>query len=669
MSKRSYRRLLFSSMAVLVCGVSWLTMLQACDTPVYRYAMYRWNPAPYEIYYFHNKPLSDETEAFHEHIRQVAKLHQDQPVLNATLIPVDLSKDPQLKQILPDIKQLWTKHQKQLSPGYLVTNPRGSVVVIGTLAEKQLKAMTDSPRRRQLLTQLGQGKATVLILLSGKDASATKVAEKEVRSLVEAVNSGKVDLYRVPGAAATDEGKPADTPAKPAHTIGLLTLDRNDPAETWLIHSLLAIEDDLKDLPEPMVFAVYGRARALPPYIGKGINRDNLLQCIEFVTGACSCTVKEQNPGIDLLVQSNWEAMAAKVADLFGSEEGNETQFGGDEFFPELIIGAGSKTTDTTVVTPDLRIYCADELRHPLGEIVRQYEQQHNVSIAVNYGTSSELLTMIEISKTGDVYVAGNSSYFTDAEKKGLSEASIPLARRRPVIAVVKGNSSISGIKDLLDPQVKLAIGDPEEGLIGRFTKQLLTASGHWQELSEHVTDHGLMEASVDDISDAIKQGRVTAGIIWDTVARRDPDLKLVPCPELEAGETSIEIALLSCSTAAPAARQFIQYVASPKEGLTVFQQQGFRLAADTKVQKRLPREEDDSQSPLTETTAQGSDDSPPAASGTTDQLANVISRKVKPESDKPVVSQTYSMLILGIGILVGLVVLFGITLFVLRPR
>ena len=172
MSIRSRRRLLLPSIIALALTICGLVILQACETPVYRYAMYRWNPAPYEIYYFHNEPLGSETQAFHARIKELVKTRPDHPILNATLIPVDLSKDPELKQVLPDIKQLWTKHQKELSPGYLVTNPQGGVISIGTLAEQQLSTFSDSAQRRQLLAQLAQGKAAVMVLLSGQDPAA-----------------------------------------------------------------------------------------------------------------------------------------------------------------------------------------------------------------------------------------------------------------------------------------------------------------------------------------------------------------------------------------------------------------------------------------------------------------------------------------------------------------
>jgi hypothetical protein len=64
------------------------------------------------------------------------------------------------------------------------------------------------------------------------------------------------------------------------------------------------------------------------------------VEVIEFISGACSCTVKEQNPGVDLLMRHDWDAAAEKLAAQFGAEEGNEGEFGADAFFPELIIPA-----------------------------------------------------------------------------------------------------------------------------------------------------------------------------------------------------------------------------------------------------------------------------------------------------------------------------------------
>ncbi len=66
-------------------------------------------------------------------------------------------------------------------------------------------------------------------------------------------------------------------------------------------------EADLKELHEPMAFPVFGRGRVLYALIGKGINPDMIRRACEFMVGPCSCQVKAQNPGFDLLTNYNWE--------------------------------------------------------------------------------------------------------------------------------------------------------------------------------------------------------------------------------------------------------------------------------------------------------------------------------------------------------------------------
>jgi hypothetical protein len=305
--------------------------------------MYRWEPAPFEVYFFHSGDLSEEDKELHAEMLSIAQ--DEESPLNCSLLSVDLEKDPELTGVLPDVRASWERHKDRLQPGYLVTNPQGSVIHAGSLDNQELQRLATSPARTALSQQLKQGHAVVFLLLKGDDAAANKESAEVLAQLCQDVEEGKVELYAVPQDPAaredveTQQAAGTAPPMKSAHTVTFIEVDRADEAEKYLVQSLLAVESDLDEITHPMVFPVYGRARALVPYIGKGVHRDNLIDCLEFVTGACSCTVKEQNPGIDLLVRYDWETAAAQLADRFGSEEGNESQFGGEDFFPELIVG------------------------------------------------------------------------------------------------------------------------------------------------------------------------------------------------------------------------------------------------------------------------------------------------------------------------------------------
>lgn len=349
----------------------------ACDTPVYRYAMYRWTPTPYEVYYFHEdffqeEKYNEKDTASHKAIERLSA-DPERPA-NIVLIPVNLFADRDLRGVPPDVRKMWQKQENKSLPRYLLVSPQGAHVYSGALTSDEIASLATSAARQRIADLLADGRSGTFVLLTGKDKSANESAEKMLNALAADVAAGKVDLYSgpQPGPGSPSVGseevpdsslpksesdidkEDADKSA-PSRQIGVVTLARDDPKERWLTEMLLAVEPDLKDKEfedQPMVFVVYGRARALPPYIGKGITRNNMLEVLDFITGACSCTVKEQNPGVDLLTRYDWETAAEKLADRFGTEEGNEGFYAPDEFFPELIVGAGNTTIKTPVDDP-----------------------------------------------------------------------------------------------------------------------------------------------------------------------------------------------------------------------------------------------------------------------------------------------------------------------------
>src|SRR5690606_30723445 len=84
-----------------------------------------------------------------------------------------------------------------------------------------------------------------------------------------------------------------------------------DAAEEVLLQMLLRCEPDL--LPRegeeirPMVFPIFGRARALYALVGGGIHPVPIERAAQFLTGPCSCQVKAENPGVDLLLAARWD--------------------------------------------------------------------------------------------------------------------------------------------------------------------------------------------------------------------------------------------------------------------------------------------------------------------------------------------------------------------------
>ena len=340
-------------LAVAGCLVT--SSSDACETPVYRYAMYRWEPTPYEIYCFHKGKRDAESDRIEAKVEQVTTATDSQA--NVVFLPVDLGEDPELLGVPPDVKQSLLANEAVTSTEpestssetatrttemldeitYLISTPYGVSLYRGEMDSSSIEALVDSPVRKSLAAQLETGKVGVFLFLTGSDESANEEVRNVLQGLLTDVAAGKVSLYEAPGTTGGEADEGSASPGS-KYELGLIEINRQDEEEAWLVRSLLTIEPDLKKETQPMVFLTYGRARVLLPYIGPGIARENLLREVEFISGACSCTVKEQNPGVDLLVKYDWESAAAALAEKVGAEEGNESSLGEDMFFPELFI-------------------------------------------------------------------------------------------------------------------------------------------------------------------------------------------------------------------------------------------------------------------------------------------------------------------------------------------
>ncbi len=226
-----------------------------------------------------------------------------------------------------------------------------------------------------------------------------------------------------------------------------------------------------------------------------------------------------------------------------------------------------------------LFVYCAAGIRYPVEEVVRQYEEQFGVSVQLQYGGSNTLLNQLEVSRTGDLYLAADNSYLELAREKGLAEEIIPLAKMKPVIAVSKDNpKNIRSVDDLLRADVKVALGNPEAAAVGKKARKLLTASGQWEALQRHVTSTGVFKPTVNEVANDIKLGSVDAGIIWDATAVQYAELVGIDVPELDAGLASIGISVLQSSLSPTSALHFARFLGARDEGLTAFQEYGFEV-------------------------------------------------------------------------------------------
>lgn len=285
----------------------WSGRAQACSVPVFRYALERWQPDLFQALVLYRGTLSDEQKKRIDAFDRSEGKNQ----ANLEIVMVDLDNSPP-----PELLTLLEKQQQTTLPRILVMPPpftgASTPLWSGGLDDKTALAsfnnIVDSPVRRKIITSLLAGDSAVWLCIESGDKEAD---DKAFGLLVNHLKKLEKEM-KLP------EQEPEDLldPAKqvrfeklPVHiAFSTIRVSRADPLEKGLIDQLMNTEDDLvQEIGKPMVFPVFGRGRALWAYIGAGISEDNISEAAQFLVGPCSCEIKNQNPGSDLLLAADWE--------------------------------------------------------------------------------------------------------------------------------------------------------------------------------------------------------------------------------------------------------------------------------------------------------------------------------------------------------------------------
>lgn len=287
---------------------------QACNVPVFRYALERWSPHAYEVLIFHDGPLNEADQKLVKNLRDYADRSEGCPT-NINLESVDLSK-----VVVPKLQKIFKSQKDPKLPWLVVHFPEKTAnpepLHAGPLDGVVLKDLFDSPARREIARRLLQGQTAVWVFIESGDKAKDEakfqflsehLKELEKKVKLPMLTEAPVDRLRSEVTLKVE--------------FSTLRLSRQDPKETMLVRMLLRMEDlenlskeKYGDKPGPFAFPILGRGMALYGMVDKGINKDTILGAVTFLTGPCSCEVKEQNPGVDLLMTANWEeGMSGKL--------------------------------------------------------------------------------------------------------------------------------------------------------------------------------------------------------------------------------------------------------------------------------------------------------------------------------------------------------------------
>ena len=283
-------------LATLLAALSpWtLGVALACNVPVFQYALEFWDTDPYQITVRKQGELTEDQQAAADLLQRAADAKGSVANVNVTVVEAD---EEEGNAPLPGIEVRYPRTVGARPPAWT-----------GELTLDNARAVLDSPARKKIGELLLKRQSAVWVLLDGGDRrlddEVAATLEKALRRMEQTLELPELTEWE---AAAGEIATTID--------FSMVRLRRDDPAERVFVKMLLGTERDLAGFDDvPMVFPIYGRGRSLYALVNKGINEWTLTSAGEFLVGPCSCVIKANNPGVDLLMSVDWDANVERLA-------------------------------------------------------------------------------------------------------------------------------------------------------------------------------------------------------------------------------------------------------------------------------------------------------------------------------------------------------------------
>ena len=285
----------------LLLSIPLASVACACNIPVFRYALERWQADQCEMVVFHKTALTAQQEDLLAELLKTASGTDRQA--SARIIRSDLSTTNALHRELwsqiestSDASLPYVVVRAKINHGKVVNGWHGPLEAIGQAG------VLNSPARKELGQRLLAGHAIVWLMIGSPDEKRNAAARRMLTDSFDSL-AGKIELPEgigLPGSELYSE-------VPLLLRFSMLEIDRSDAKEEFLVQLLSGFQPGAVAEDEPLIIPVFGRGRALEVIPASDLSGRLMEDLTVFLSGACSCQVKEQNPGFDLLLSVDWD--------------------------------------------------------------------------------------------------------------------------------------------------------------------------------------------------------------------------------------------------------------------------------------------------------------------------------------------------------------------------
>jgi molybdate transport system substrate-binding protein len=215
-------------------------------------------------------------------------------------------------------------------------------------------------------------------------------------------------------------------------------------------------------------------------------------------------------------------------------------------------------------------------------EAAAAFEKETGIKVYLNFGGSGTMLSQIELSQSGDLYIPGSQDYIVKAERKGVIDINSveKIAYLIPVISVQHGNpQNIQTLADLARPGLEIGIGNPQSVCLGLYAIEIFEYNGLLDDIVKNIVVNA---ESCAKTAALISLQSVDAVIGWDVFHYWDQEN--IDTVYIDASQLPrlayVPGAITKFTTDKENAQRFLDFLVS-EEGRQIFQKWGYITAEE----------------------------------------------------------------------------------------
>ena len=217
-------------------------------------------------------------------------------------------------------------------------------------------------------------------------------------------------------------------------------------------------------------------------------------------------------------------------------------------------------------------VYSGAGLKAAMDDIGQEFTRKYGIEVQYNYAGSGLLISQMNLTRKGDVFITGSTVEYNTAMNQGLAGPYQLVAYHVPVIAVQKGNEkNITMLQDFARPGLKIALGDVNATAIGKAGAKMFKKLNITDAVEENVVTR---TPTINELTILMTAGQADASILTLDLIN-DKTMEAIQIPITVNEVMIIPVGITTFSENQDNARKFADFVASD-EGKAIFVSHGF---------------------------------------------------------------------------------------------